>query len=169
MPEITHIPVREQEKLGVWYEMKLNFKADMGVASMDDFLEHMGMHELPTLENAMTLSIEQTVPFIPDETMIKAYAKTLKETKLDKLVVRDIRFDGYEYIYPVYKPKKSLDNPRFQALKKKLLDLGLSAVVDFTGRFPDVDDDLEEMIEKRYRDMPDEDFKKACKVYEINI
>lgn len=169
MPELTHIPVKEQEKLGVWYEMKMNFMADIGLSEIDDFLTHMRMADLPTLEKGITLSIEQTVPFIPDKTMLEGYAKILKETKLDKLVIRDVHFTGYEYIYPVHKPKKSLDNPRFQALKKKLLDLGLSAVVDFTGRFPDVDDDLEDMIEKRYQDMPDADFKKACETYEIRI
>lgn len=169
MPELTHIPVKEQEKLGIFYEMKMNFSADVGLSEMDDFLTHMRMTDLPTLEKGITLSIEQTVPFIPDKTMLDGYAKVLKETKLNKLVIRDVHFTGYEYIYPVYKPKKSLDNPKFQALKEKLLESGLSAVVDFTGRFPDMDDDLEEMIEKRYQEMPDADFKKACEVYEVNI
>ena len=103
------------------YKMKLVFSADAGLKSVDDMLDHLGFGEKPVARNALELSMEQTVPFIPTKEHIQAYEKAILDSYKDKTTaLKAVRFVRYDYIEPI--PDGSLTQMRavqiaFQALQ----------------------------------------------------
>ena len=84
------------------YRMKLNFKLDLGIKEINNFLEICGGNPV-FVENAATVSLEQEVSFIPTEEIIKKYEEIIKSnySKGEKIECVDCRFAGYEYLYEV--------------------------------------------------------------------
>ena len=87
------------------YEMSLRFTADSGVRDLDDMVRAcMPGEPLPRVQDAVTLHMTQTVPFIPDDDMIAEYCRIIeKNAKGQKTVLDGVRFAGYDYIYAVDK------------------------------------------------------------------
>lgn len=87
------------------YEMSLRFTADSGVRDLDDMIQAcMPGEPLPRIQNAVTLHMKLTIPFIPDDDTIEEYCKIIeKNTKGQKTVLDGVRFAGYDWIYAVDK------------------------------------------------------------------
>lgn len=64
--------------------------------------------------DAVTLRLRQTVPFIPDDEVLKKYAKVLEEAQTQKssgVLVSNVRFDSYEWLYMVKPETESEEKP----------------------------------------------------------
>lgn len=84
------------------YRMKIRFKADAGINEINNILAQLGDEGKMLSRNAVTLTMEQTVPFVPDGTTLEHYAKVLQEGYSQKNVtLYNARFDGYEYLHAV--------------------------------------------------------------------
>lgn len=87
-----------------FYEMSMKFICDAVPAETADFLARMGFFETPVLPTALTATIRQTVPFVPDDDVLKRYAETLVGAKSNGLTIRSAAFAGYEWLYAVAPP-----------------------------------------------------------------
>lgn len=99
----TRLPVADQPK-GTMYEMSMRFVGDAGLKSINDMLSYCGLQDRVIAEQAVTLRIEQVVPFIPDDDTIQKYIQVLTEAHAEsksEITVENIRFDGYDYLYAV--------------------------------------------------------------------
>ena len=78
--------------------MKMNFLLDMGIAEINHLLEMCGGDKV-FIENALNVSIEQTVPFIPTDEHLQKYCEILKKNYTnEKVECIECRFAGYEYL-----------------------------------------------------------------------
>lgn len=120
------VPVIEQPKDRL-YKMSIRFKGDMGDKTLDDMLGKCFPGETVSLKDAAILHIDQTVPFIPDDEALKKYADALAAgySTGDK-VVRNVRFDGYEYLYMV-EPENGQDGPCAHKQKDGMCRTGASS------------------------------------------
>ena len=82
------------------YHMKLKFALTFQFKDLNQILDQCGfLNEHPEVKDAKIVSIEQTVPFIPDEATLEKYKAAIqKNYQNDTLVCTDIRFLGYEYL-----------------------------------------------------------------------
>lgn len=85
------------------YEMSIRFTGNAGIRAVDDMLSQCFPGEgLPRLQNAVTVRMRQTAPFIPDDETLAGYARIIQEAHSKGGTVLDgVRFDGYDYIYAV--------------------------------------------------------------------
>lgn len=104
------VPVMDQPQ-DRFYKMSIRFRGDIGDRTLDDMLGQCFPGETVSLKDAAVLRIDQTVPFIPDGAALEKYAKALEAgySTGDK-IVRNVRFDGYEYLYMV-EPETGQDRP----------------------------------------------------------
>lgn len=103
MKKYTGIDVAEQPKDRL-YSMKLRFKADAGIKELETLTAACGFKEVPVAVDAVTLHMEQVVPFIPDDRTLDKYASILLEgynKAHPDIRLHSLRFDGYEYLYAV--------------------------------------------------------------------
>lgn len=87
-----------------FYEMSMKFTCDAVPAQTADFMAQMGFFETPLLPTALTATIRQTVPFIPDDEVLKRYAETLVGAKSNGLTIKSAKFAGYEWLYAIEPP-----------------------------------------------------------------
>ena len=94
------------------YRMKLKFALTFQFKDLNQILDQCGfLNEHPEVKDAKIVSIEQTVPFIPDEATLEKYKVAIQENyQTNTLVCTDIRFLGYEYLMPVKAPKQPVKN-----------------------------------------------------------
>ena len=94
------------------YRMKLKFALTFQFKDLNQILNQCGfLDEYPEVKDAKIVSIEQTVPFIPDETVLEKYKTAIQENyQSNTLICTDIRFLGYEYLMPVKAPEQSVEN-----------------------------------------------------------
>lgn len=105
------VPVIEQPKDRL-YKMSIRFKGDMGDKALDDMLGQCFPGETVSLKDAAVLHVDQTVPFIPDDAALDKYAKALEAGySTGNKIVRNVRFDGYEYLYMVEPESPAQDRP----------------------------------------------------------
>lgn len=101
MGNYTTVSVAEQPKDRL-YAMKLRFKANAGVKELEELTAACGFREVPVAVDAVTLHMEQVVPFIPDDGTLARYADILLESynkAHPDIRLHSLRFDGYEYLY----------------------------------------------------------------------
>ena len=79
------------------YHMKIAFSVDISMERMNTLTEKIDGSRL-IAENAMTVYIEQTVPFVPTNEILQQYASTIKSSDISetKLRIEDVRFSHYE-------------------------------------------------------------------------
>ena len=91
-------------KFRKYYDMKLKFTVDISNKTIDDFSRMINNDDKRLIvKDAFELTIEQTVPFVPSAEDIKKYEEALKsnvDETISTYTIRNIRFIGYEYIYP---------------------------------------------------------------------
>lgn len=81
------------------YEMELRFKLTMGFKEVNEIAHLCGFKEKLVAKDAITVTMKQTVPFIPNEETIKQYAEVIKKGYNGKeLTCEECVFDGYTYI-----------------------------------------------------------------------
>ena len=83
------------------YRMKIIFKADVSLKSINDMTELIdGSHAI--MQNAIEMSMEQTVPFVPKQDTLTEYARIIKEnSETDQLHIEDVRFSHYDFFEEV--------------------------------------------------------------------
>lgn len=122
MPEYKKLSVKEQGNK-TWYTMSLRFIADAiptettkMLNELNDFMQHVGCQDTYTINDnnrpTITLKLEQTVPFVPDRETIQKYVNIMESKLKDnkEITIKNIRFDGYNYIYPIEPPSKQKEN-----------------------------------------------------------
>lgn len=103
-PKLELIPMSEQSKLGILFQMELVYTISESLTELDDMLAHLDFKQYPTVQNSKTVKIQQTLPFIPDDETIKKYAQIIKDAhnqESGQTTIRDIQFLGFSYIRPV--------------------------------------------------------------------
>lgn len=103
-PKLELIPMSEQAKLGILFQMELVYTISESLTELDDMLAHLDFKQYPTVQNSKTVKIQQTLPFIPDDGTIKKYAQIIKDAhnrESGQTTIRDIQFLGFSYIRPV--------------------------------------------------------------------
>ena len=114
-PKLELIPMNEQAKLNVLFQMELTFTVSESLTELDNMLDHLDFKQYPTVQNSKTVKLQQTLPFIPDDTTIKKYAQIIKDAhnqQSGQTTIRDIQFLGFSYIRPVRPvPNQNDENP----------------------------------------------------------
>ena len=78
------------------YEMIMEFDVTVGFKELNSIMEMFGYDE-KTGVTGQTITLSQTVPFIPDENYIHKVEKILKDRyETDKLNILDCHFRGYK-------------------------------------------------------------------------
>lgn len=78
------------------YEMTMEFDVTVGFKKLNSIMEMFGYDE-KTGVTGQTITLSQTVPFIPDENYIHKVEKLLKDKyETNNLNILDCRFRGYK-------------------------------------------------------------------------
>lgn len=93
------IPVESQPH-DRWYEMSIRFVGD-AVVSLPGI---SGMTSGVTAPDAVVTHIRQVVPFIPDDETLTRYASIIESQASGRTSLRNVRFQGYEYLRAVEPP-----------------------------------------------------------------
>lgn len=94
------------------YKMCMKFKLTVGFKSINDIARICRVPE-PIAKDAITVSITQTVPFIPTDDIIAQYEHTIKKHyDVDSLSIKSCKFDGYEYLTPITMDKTDISNTK---------------------------------------------------------
>lgn len=109
--KIKTVPVMNQPQ-DRFYKMSIRFRGDMGDKALDEMLGQCFHGETVSLKDAVVLHVNQTVTFIPDDAALEKYAKALEAGySTGNKIVRNVRFDGYEYLYMVEPAEPAQDGP----------------------------------------------------------
>lgn len=103
-PKLEPIPMSEQAKLGVLFQMELTFTVSESLTELDTMLDHLDFKQYPTVQNSKTVKLQQTLNFIPDDETIKKYIQIIKDAhnrESGKTTIRDMQFLGFSYIRPM--------------------------------------------------------------------
>ena len=78
------------------YEMIMEFDITVGLKEINSFMEMFGYNDKAVIKG-QTITLSQTVPFIPDENYIHKVEKLLKDKyETEDLNILDCRFRGYK-------------------------------------------------------------------------
>lgn len=83
------------------YKMAIVYSLDLAPKGLTDLLSQIGASGTLVFTNAREITIEQTVPFIPDQVILQCYADILKGTVFGDFSVEDAHFVGYKYLEPI--------------------------------------------------------------------
>lgn len=100
---ITPIPIKEQYQ-GQWYHMRLKFKIDLELSEINRIMHDCGADETLISKDIGTITMDQTVSFIPDEQILYEYETAIQKNYFKNnpnLSIHACRFIGYEYLYPI--------------------------------------------------------------------
>lgn len=94
------------------YEMKMKFTATVGVKFVNDILRELGDPGRYQIKDALTITIEQVLPFIPTEEYLRKVEQTITEHyQINDFDILECHFAGYSYLREVdiseSKPKES--------------------------------------------------------------
>lgn len=78
------------------YEMEMEFDVVVGLKDLNDIMNNYGFSGR-TGVSGYTLTLSQTIPFIPDEVYLKKVANILKtKYQTNNLEILDCNFRGYK-------------------------------------------------------------------------
>lgn len=103
---IPMTPAAQTENNPNLYKMSMRFTLHMQLKVLEDVITGCGIKN--GLTSTQTATIEQTVPFIPDDETIETYKNIIKENYNhpdNKIEIQNVTFDGYDYLYRV-EPKR---------------------------------------------------------------
>lgn len=84
------------------YEMEMTFSASVGFREINDILHQMGMDDSLQIKDALTISVKEVLPCIPDENYLQLVAKTIKDHYAkEKYNITECHFTGFKYIRAV--------------------------------------------------------------------
>ena len=88
------------------YHMIMAFSADISLRELFEHAKETG-GSYPALRS-VSVKLEQTVPFKPDEAMLQNYCQAIMETyPKEKLHIENVKFDHYELLEEIDEPDKS--------------------------------------------------------------
>ena len=58
-PKLELIPMSEQSKLGILFQMELVYTISESLTELDDMLAHLDFKQYPTVQNSKTVKIQQ--------------------------------------------------------------------------------------------------------------
>lgn len=97
-------PAKQSENPIGFYKMQLRFSLSIGFSRLNNMLEECGFSEKTIAKNAISMTMQQVVPFVPDPETIDIYKETIKENynkDHPDMNIHDIKFEGYDYLYRV--------------------------------------------------------------------
>lgn len=81
------------------YEMEMQFSVSVGFRKINDFMAQCGFDEKLQMQDAVTVSLKQVLPTIPDFEYIQKVEDAIRETyKNDEIEATSCQFKGYKYI-----------------------------------------------------------------------
>lgn len=99
------------------YEMEMKFTATLGVKFINDILQDLGDPGRYQIKDALTITIKQVLPCIPDDDYLHKVEQAIIDTyKLKDFNILSCHFAGYNYLKEVDTDKIKLkenggDNP----------------------------------------------------------
>lgn len=100
----TRILSPKEQGREILYEMELKFRLDIELTGINDIMSGFGFTEKAGLKDAVTVSMKQVTPFIPDDETINEYSKIIKENFLKEhkdFSISACKFCGYGYLYAI--------------------------------------------------------------------
>lgn len=85
------------------YEMEIVFACDISIPDLNKITEQLDGGRM-VIQNAMNMTIQQTVLFVPDEDTLRKYAEAIEGYETSRLKVEHARFSRYNYIRPIQLP-----------------------------------------------------------------
>lgn len=83
------------------YKMEMEFEVVVGLKEINEFMNYMGFPEKTGI-GGQTITLTQTIPFIPDEEYIEKVENIIKEKyQTEKLEILDCKFKGYKSLLEV--------------------------------------------------------------------
>lgn len=81
------------------YEMEMLFSVSVGFKEINDFMAQMGFHDELQLKDAVTVSVKQVLPTVPDDDYLRKVADVIKDSyKTKEVTATECRFTGYKYL-----------------------------------------------------------------------
>ena len=81
------------------YEMEMIFSASVGFKQLNNMLKQCYFDERVQVKDALSISIRQVLPVIPDEAYLSKVAEIIKENyETDDLNIIECHFTGYKYL-----------------------------------------------------------------------
>ena len=81
------------------YDMEMCFSVSVGFQEINDFMALMGFTDELTILDAITVSVKQVLPKIPDDDYLRKVADVIKDSyKTKEVTAIDCRFTGYKYL-----------------------------------------------------------------------
>lgn len=85
------------------YEMEIVFTCDISVPELTQITEQLDGGRV-IIQDAMDMTVQQTVLSVPDEDTLRKYAKAIEGYENSRLKVEHARFSRYNYIRPIQLP-----------------------------------------------------------------
>lgn len=98
------------------YEMEMKFTATLGLKFINDMLQRLGDSGKYQVKDALTITIKQVLPCIPDDDYLRKVEQAIIDTyKPNKdFDILECHFSGYNYLKEIdtdkIRPKESEDN-----------------------------------------------------------
>lgn len=103
------IPRDENNNKITAYHMKMIFGVSTSITSLNEFLKHINEDNHPVQKNAFSVTVEQTIPFVPTQEILEKYAQAIKDSYTNKdFTVEDVQFLHYDVFEEV---KRKENNP----------------------------------------------------------
>lgn len=81
------------------YEVEMLFTASVGLKQINEILGQMGSRDALQIQNAVTISVKQTLPSVPSEEYLKLVADTIRKNYETKDInLTECHFSGYRYL-----------------------------------------------------------------------
>lgn len=81
------------------YEMEMCFSVSVGLQEFNDFMALMGFTDELLIPDAITVSVKQVLPKIPDDDYLRQVADVIKDSyKTKEVTAIECRFTGYKYL-----------------------------------------------------------------------
>ena len=81
------------------YEMEMCFSVSVGLQEFNDFMALMGFTDELMIPNAITVSVKQVLPTVPDDDYLRKVADVIKDSyKTKEVTATECRFTGYKYL-----------------------------------------------------------------------
>lgn len=81
------------------YEMEMVFSASVGLKEINDILRQTGCNDTLQIKDALSVSVKQVLPAVPDEEYLRKVAEIIKSNYETKDVnITECHFAGYKSI-----------------------------------------------------------------------
>ena len=89
------------------YEVEMMFSASVGMKQINDILGQMGCHDALQIKDAVSISVKQVLPEIPDDVYLKKVADVIKDNyETNDINLTECHFVGYKNIREIKLPRE---------------------------------------------------------------